>query len=337
LDRSFTLQSMSKTFAEPSRKVKLNIRDANEVEKNNSSIWTVLESTSAVSKGGATLTKQADGSILASGKNPSPDTYTIKANTTLNAITGIRIEVLTDPRLPSQGPGRALNGNFVLNEFSVTAAPLGSKGPPKSISLHKPTATFSQNSYGNWPIDATIDQDRKTAWSIDPYERTTHTAVFETRQPPHFAAGATLTFTLDQGYPAGLAGHTIGRFRLSATTTKPPLSAPAMKGSRRFVIQAQLPAAVHGGIFVVAADLKKGSEAISLADIGVNFSGEAKLAGQPVVCQPVLGKGTYPSSWQAWRIALHPSTGPQAAELCISSTLPANVQFLFQGYFIPSK
>src|SRR5262249_38122317 len=74
--------------------------------------WTVLEPLSAVSKGGAVLTKQADNSLLASGKNPSPEVYTVTANTRLTGITGVRLEVLPDPSLAAQGPGRAPNGNF---------------------------------------------------------------------------------------------------------------------------------------------------------------------------------------------------------------------------------
>ena len=95
-------------------------------------MWTVLTPSRFVSAGGATLTKQADGSILASGKNPSPDTYTVSADTNLKGITGIRLEVLADPQLPSQGPGRAYNGNFALSEFSVTAVPKDNPtAPPK--------------------------------------------------------------------------------------------------------------------------------------------------------------------------------------------------------------
>jgi len=84
--------------------------------------WTVLTPLSFVSKSGATLTKLADHSLLASGKNPATDVYTVTARTRLMGITGFRIEVLTDPSLPSGGPGRHPNGNFHLTHFSVNAA-----------------------------------------------------------------------------------------------------------------------------------------------------------------------------------------------------------------------
>ncbi|MCA9271019.1 MAG: hypothetical protein KDA41_21205, partial [Planctomycetales bacterium] len=62
----------------------------------------------------------ADLSLLASGPAASVETYTITALTDLTAITGFRIEMLDDPSLPSGGPGRASNGNFVLLEFAVS-------------------------------------------------------------------------------------------------------------------------------------------------------------------------------------------------------------------------
>src|SRR5581483_6994940 len=89
----------------------------------NVAAWSNVEVKELKSAGGATLTKQADGSVLASGKNPSPEVYTVTATTKATGITGIRLEVLPDDKLPAKGPGRAPNGNFVLNEFKVTIAP----------------------------------------------------------------------------------------------------------------------------------------------------------------------------------------------------------------------
>jgi len=83
--------------------------------------WVVLDVVSANSINGTTLTKQGDGSLLASGSLPGNDTYTVRTATTLVGITGFRLEALADPSLPTAGPGRQPeNGNFVLSEFSVT-------------------------------------------------------------------------------------------------------------------------------------------------------------------------------------------------------------------------
>lgn len=87
--------------------------------------WTVLDFASFSSANGQTLTEQPDFSLLASGTNPATDTLTLTAPTSLTGITGIRLEMLTDASLPSNGPGRAGNGNFVVSELtvSITAVP----------------------------------------------------------------------------------------------------------------------------------------------------------------------------------------------------------------------
>ncbi len=86
--------------------------------------WTVLVPTSQSSvASGVTLTVLPDDSILAGGTNPSTDTYTITADVgAITGITGFRLEVIEDPSLPFNGPGRQpTNGNFVLTEIQVDA------------------------------------------------------------------------------------------------------------------------------------------------------------------------------------------------------------------------
>ena len=60
-------------------------------------------------------------------------------------LIGKTLEVLADPKLPKNGPGRAPgDGNFVLTEFQVLVQPVGSKDLPKKIDLTTPLADFSQ-------------------------------------------------------------------------------------------------------------------------------------------------------------------------------------------------
>ena len=73
---------------------------------------------------------------VASGTNPPNDTLTITFDTKITDITGLRLEVLPDKTLPAQGPGRAPNGNFVLQEFRVElAAGQGDAEPEPLIAL----------------------------------------------------------------------------------------------------------------------------------------------------------------------------------------------------------
>jgi hypothetical protein len=181
--------------------------------------WTVLDPVMLKSKGGATLTKQPDGSILVSGENPTPEIYTITAETNLTGITAIRLEALSDPSLPGKGPGRGAKGKFVLNEFVLTAGRKGDPRKPAKVELYNATATFSQ---ANFPVAAAIDNNPNTGWAISPMVGKPQTAVFEVRRPFGNAQGMVLTFRLDQRFPG--KDHNLGKFRLSVTTAKPPVA-----------------------------------------------------------------------------------------------------------------
>jgi hypothetical protein len=176
--------------------------------------WTVLEPARLTSAKGTTLTRQADGSVLASGKTPATDTYTVEAKTTLTGITGFRLEVLPDKSLPGGGPGRA-GGNFVLTELRVTAG--GQKGPAQPVVLQNASADHSQQGFA---VGAAIDGNAKTGWAIVPQVGRAHVAVFETKENAGRPGGTTFTITLDQTYGGK---HTLGRFRLGATTAPRPL------------------------------------------------------------------------------------------------------------------
>ena len=65
--------------------------------------WTTMEAQSLKSQIGTELSKEADGAIFASGKN-GKDTFTIVTETDLKNLTAIRLEALTDKRLPRTAP-----------------------------------------------------------------------------------------------------------------------------------------------------------------------------------------------------------------------------------------
>lgn len=182
-------------------------------------VWQTLDPASLVSAGGATLTKQVDGSILATGNNPPTDAYTIVAKTDLAGITGVRIEVLPDESLAAKGPGRAPNGNFVLNEVRVTAGPAADAAQAKPVALQNAVFDFGQEGF---PAALAIDGNAQgsSGWAVSPKFGEPHVALFETAQDAGAAGGTLLTIALDQQFGGQ---HTIGRFRLSVTTSKRPL------------------------------------------------------------------------------------------------------------------
>jgi hypothetical protein len=332
--RVLPVSPMPERFREPSRSVKLNVDDVtSRREPESESLWTVLKPSEARSAAGATLTIQADGAILASGNNPSTDIYTITTTTELLGITGVRLEALPDPSLPSSGPGRVFNGNFALNEFQVTAAPQSNGAASARVELGNPVADYFQASHGGWPVAATIDGDPKTGWSIDPEEGLRHVAQFEMKTPVGFAGGTKLSFTLQHGENQ----HTLGKFRLSATRAKPPFPKPPSTTSRTFVVRGESPGSSQGGLVVVTLQLRRQGDLVHMGNMGSYFTSEGKLAGQNASWQPVLGKETYPSSWQAWRIAVGPSANPQPFELSITTKAPINGPSAFMAHFIPTS
>jgi hypothetical protein len=178
--------------------------------------WWLLDAKEAKSKGGATLTKQADGSLLASGTNPDNDTYTITAELAPGTYTGIRLEALAHPSLVKGGPGRAANGNFALSDFSVSVKPT-SGGEERKLKLQNPQTTFEQP---NLFVRYAIDEDKKSAWAVDPQFGKDHRAVFEFAEDLQLAAPATITFTLDF---QNNAKHSLGRPRVAITKAARPL------------------------------------------------------------------------------------------------------------------
>jgi hypothetical protein len=103
----------------------------------------VLEIADFDSTGGATHEILADKSVLISGEPaPDKDTYVVEVRTKLTGIHALKLEALADESLPGKGPGRGdeKRPNFVLNNFIVTAAPLGVVAQPPPAVTRPPGA-----------------------------------------------------------------------------------------------------------------------------------------------------------------------------------------------------
>jgi len=178
--------------------------------------WIVLDLVETQSAGKAEFSKLADGSVLAGGKNPKDDTYTLVAHTRLRGITAVRLEALTHESMIEGGPGRGDNGNFVLTDFRLKAAPLNAKEKPTPVKLVQPRASVEPYGY---PSGAAIDENQESGWGgAAPFGRD-HAAVFNTQSDLGFDGGTVLTFTLKFVINPR---HTIGRPRLSVTPAPRP-------------------------------------------------------------------------------------------------------------------
>jgi hypothetical protein len=184
--------------------------------------WTVLQPSHYVSTGGATFKLLPDGSLLAGGTNPDADTYELNANTNLTGITGVRLEVISDPSLPAGGPGRDAEGNFFLSDFEVQAAPADKPASVQKIVFKSSAADESQSAaYGFENL--TNDKPRPKGWSIDEADDkfvTTRRGVLIPDKPFGFAGGTLLTIRMKHNMRFSKCG--IGRFRISVSSMADP-------------------------------------------------------------------------------------------------------------------
>jgi mono/diheme cytochrome c family protein len=178
--------------------------------------WTPLVPTRVSATGGTILETLADGSIVAAGGGAGGESYVIEAKTTLQGITGLRLEALADPSLPRGGPGRDPYGNFVLTGIRVDAAP-GALDRAGRIAFVK---TRADDETWDLPAKSLFEPEGK-GWGIDATRdevRVNRQAVFVAGAPFGASGETVLTVTLEQAYP----GQSIGRFRLSVTTAHDP-------------------------------------------------------------------------------------------------------------------
>ena len=181
-----------------------------------------MEAKELKSKIGTKLDKEKDGIIFASGKN-GKDTFTLTAETTMKNLTGLRLEALTDKRLPKNGPGRAPgDGNFVLTELELLWAPKDKPKEQKKLKLEKAKADFSQ---GNYAVATSIDgklAPNNNGWAVSPQTGKPHQASFEIKDAPKHDGPILLTIVMKQEFSG--KNWQLGKFRWSITDGKKPVN-----------------------------------------------------------------------------------------------------------------
>ncbi len=227
--------------------------------------WQVLEPAEFSSEHGSLLSVQPDHSLLVHGPRPEKDTYTIQVDCDMPQLTGLRLEVMADPSLPHNGPGRQDNGNLHLSEFTVTATSAADVTPAKSpaavpLEWAGASADFDQ---AGWTAAHAIDGNPATAWGIFPQVGQSHTATFALKEK--LAGPVRLQVNLQQLHGQG---HLIGRLRLSVTGSPAPLEAAAMPQAVAAILQTQ-------------STLRSPSERIELAAFVLGQRLQRELAALP--------------------------------------------------------
>src|SRR5688572_2091004 len=129
--------------------------------------------------GGQRYLPMADGSLLSAGFQPTKSTCLATLKTEIRGITGFRVEMLHEPNLPAQGPGRSHFGTFGLSEFNVEAR-VNDKSVPVKIAkatadLSPPSETAVHPNFNEkkpvkrlvGPASYAIDGNKDTSWSSD--------------------------------------------------------------------------------------------------------------------------------------------------------------------------
>ena len=203
--------------------------------------WTVvMPVVDEISTGGEKYLPVRDGSFLAQGYAPTKHTVKLTARSTVKGMRAFRLELLNDPELPLNGPGRSPTGTGALTEFEVTAAPADGSAPAAKVKFKKALADVnppeapldkmyddrSGKKRVTGPVSFAIDGKGETAWGIDvgPGRRNMpRQAVFVADKPIDFPSGALLTFLIKQDHGGWNSddnqNNNLGRIRLSVTTS----------------------------------------------------------------------------------------------------------------------
>lgn len=198
--------------------------------------WQILQPVRSQSAQGATLEAAAGQAILVKGKKPEQDTYTLEFSDLPNPLSGFRLEALPHASLPSQGSGRADNGNFVVTE--MVARVLQANGDRRTLSFARARASFEQTLFAEknpgqrWGAGAVIDRDadgKTFGWAVLPEVTRAQQLVLELVEPAKLEPGDRVEIEIRQGH--GQGSHTLGHFRLAASSSydavRAPLTVPA--------------------------------------------------------------------------------------------------------------
>lgn len=219
--------------------------------------WTVARPTvNDISTGGQRYLPMDDGSFLAQGYAPTKHTVRLEWETDLKQISGFRLELLNDPNLPLNGPGRSILGTGALTEFDVEVAPKTDPKKLTKIKFRRATADFNQpvrdlesifddkskRKRITGPVEFAIDGKDETAWGIDAgagLRNVPRKAVFTAEQPVSHDGGSIVHFLIKQNHGGWNSddnqNNNLGRIRVSVTTANDPSADPLPAGVREIL------------------------------------------------------------------------------------------------------
>jgi hypothetical protein len=191
--------------------------------------------------------EQSDHSLLGGGDIKPYGVTHVWFDTTLTNITGFRVEALIHANLPHGGPGLTARGSFLIREFTAEAYALKSPTVTNVVKFRRAYASAEAPGFAvTNAIDGNTEKGGWTASAV-PVERNQEArAVFECAEPiAGFEGGTRIKVSVHQKHSTGegwqiipdkdtgLDCHTLGRFRISATTAPAPLAADPLTAAQR--------------------------------------------------------------------------------------------------------
>jgi hypothetical protein len=227
--------------------------------------WSDARVTTAASAGGATLTPQPDGSVLASGANPAEDEQVIVLRTDATGLRAVGLEAMADPSLPGGRTGRAGNGNAVLEGIEVEAVSVADASVRAKVPLAWAWADVEQADGDHRVANALRTGDGRS-WALDSHVRPGgRAALFVAAEPFGFPGGTEVHVRLVSRSP--YAQHVIGRPRLRVGAVPEALLARLPPATSGWYISGPVPASSGAEAY----DGRFGPEAATRIDLAQRF------------------------------------------------------------------
>ena len=188
--------------------------------------WQAAKVTAVRASGSSILKITEDDSLLVKSDPAANDSLSVtvelpKTDGPAGPITAVRLRTLTHPSLPSNGPGTAGNGNFILTDIALKLGSAESRF----------VQAWADHSQPDYPVDNTIDDKANTGWAINVNGaqvargvkmNAPHEAIFRLAQPLTLSAEPLLVVLRHELNMNYLIGH----FALDLSTASVVIDSP---------------------------------------------------------------------------------------------------------------
>jgi len=234
--------------------------------------WQAAKVTAVRASGSSILKIAEDSSLLVKSDPAANDSLSVtvelpKTTDAAGPITAIRLRTLTHPSLPSNGPGTAGNGNFILTDIALKLGSAESRF----------VQAWADHSQPDYPVDNAIDDKANTGWAINvngaqvalgAKMNAPHEAIFRLAQPLTLSAESLLVVLRHELNMNYLIGH----FALDLSTAAVVSDTPGGESMVRLAeikhriseLEAVLPGKGNGVRQMVIKDLEKTPETFVL-------------------------------------------------------------------------